>query len=49
MVGVSAATLRAWERDGLIQPTRAAAGYRRFSVEDLDHLRRVRNLRDVTA
>lgn len=47
MVGVSAATLRAWERDGLIQPLRTAAGYRRFSVEDLEHLRRVRNLRDV--
>lgn len=47
MVGVSPATLRAWERDGLVHPVRTAAGYRRFSVEDLDHLRRVRNLRDV--
>ena len=47
LVGVSPATLRAWERDGLVHPVRTAAGYRRFSVEDVDHLRRVRNLRDV--
>jgi DNA-binding transcriptional MerR regulator/quercetin dioxygenase-like cupin family protein len=47
MVGVSPATLRAWERDGLVRPVRTAAGYRRFSIEDLDQLRRVRNLRDV--
>lgn len=47
MVGVSPATLRAWERDGLVQPARTPAGYRRFSVDDLAHLRRVRHLRDV--
>jgi DNA-binding transcriptional MerR regulator len=47
MVGVSPATLRAWERDGLIRPTRTHAGYRRFSVEDVERLRRVRSLRDV--
>ena len=47
MVGVSAATLRAWEREGLIHPVRSAAGYRRFSIEDVEQLRRVRSLRDV--
>jgi DNA-binding transcriptional MerR regulator/quercetin dioxygenase-like cupin family protein len=47
LVGVSPATLRAWERDGLVRPVRTAAGYRRFSAEELDYLRRVRNLRDV--
>jgi DNA-binding transcriptional MerR regulator/quercetin dioxygenase-like cupin family protein len=47
MVGVSAATLRAWERQGLIHPVRSAAGYRRFSIEDVDQLRRVRSMRDV--
>jgi DNA-binding transcriptional MerR regulator len=47
LVGVSPATLRAWERDGLVRPVRTAAGYRRFSIEDLDQLRRVRKLRDV--
>lgn len=47
LVGVSAATLRAWEREGLIHPVRSAAGYRRFSIEDVEQLRRVRSLRDV--
>jgi DNA-binding transcriptional MerR regulator/quercetin dioxygenase-like cupin family protein len=47
MVGVSAATLRAWESEGLIHPVRSAAGYRRFSIEDVEQLRRVRSLRDV--
>lgn len=47
MVGVSAATLRAWEREGLIHPMRSASGYRRFSIADVELLRRVRNLRDV--
>ncbi len=47
MVGVSAATLRAWEREGLIHPVRTSAGYRRFTLADLEQLRRVRNLREV--
>ena len=47
MVGVSAATLRAWEREGLIHPIRTSAGYRRFTLADLEQLRRVRNLREV--
>lgn len=45
MVGVSAATLRAWEREGLVRPSRTLSGYRRFSPADVEVLRRVRHLR----
>jgi len=47
IVGVSAATLRAWEREGLIQPARTASGYRHFTLTDLEQLRSVRNVREV--
>jgi DNA-binding transcriptional MerR regulator/quercetin dioxygenase-like cupin family protein len=47
MVGVSAATLRAWEREGLVRPLRTGSGYRRFSLEDVTRLRHIQRLRNV--
>ncbi len=46
-VGVSAATLRMWERQGLIRPGRTAGGDRVFSEENLALLRRIRYMREV--
>lgn len=45
MVGVSAATIRAWERAGLVNPPRSKTGYRRFSSLDVERLRHIRRLR----
>ena len=47
MVGVSPATVRVWERDGLVTTSRSASGYRYFGEEDLARLRRVAHLRRV--
>jgi DNA-binding transcriptional MerR regulator/quercetin dioxygenase-like cupin family protein len=47
MVGVSAATVRVWEREGLIGTSRSSSGYRYFGDEDLARLRRVAYLRRV--
>jgi len=47
MVGVSAATVRVWEREGLIGTSRSSSGYRYFGDEDLAGLRRVAYLRRV--
>lgn len=44
MLGVSPWVLRAWENEGLIAPARTASGYRVFAPEDLDRLRRIRDL-----
>jgi DNA-binding transcriptional MerR regulator/quercetin dioxygenase-like cupin family protein len=41
LAGVSAATLRNWERRGLIAPARSATGYRRFTLADIEHLQRL--------
>jgi DNA-binding transcriptional MerR regulator len=43
-VGVSPATIRAWERQGLVAPKRTQAGYRVYSQADIRRLRRVRDL-----
>jgi DNA-binding transcriptional MerR regulator len=45
MLGVSSATLRLWERQGLIQPSRSSGGGRRFSEDDLALLRQMQHLR----
>lgn len=45
LVGVSASTIRGWERAGLVAPTRRGNGRRTFSIEDVDRLRRIRRLR----
>ncbi len=44
---LSPATVRAWERDGLIRPRRTAGGHRLYSDVDVDRLRRIRYLRHV--
>ena len=45
-VGVSAATLRIYEKRGLLQaPQRTASGYRQYSEEDLQRARLVRRAR----
>jgi DNA-binding transcriptional MerR regulator/quercetin dioxygenase-like cupin family protein len=46
-VGFSPATLRLWERQGLVTPQRSASGYRSFSDEDVGRLRRIAYLRNV--
>jgi len=38
-LGVTPATLRNWERDGIIRPHRTAGGHRRFLVSELERLR----------
>jgi DNA-binding transcriptional MerR regulator/quercetin dioxygenase-like cupin family protein len=47
MVGVSPATVRVWEREGLIATGRSPSGYRYFGDEELTRLRRVAYLRRV--
>ncbi len=47
MTGVSAATLRAWERRyGVPSPRRSSSAYRLYSDRDVDLIRRVRELCD---
>ncbi len=46
-VGVSVATLRLWERQGLIQPPRSAGGNRNYGENEVALLRRVLYLRQV--
>jgi DNA-binding transcriptional MerR regulator/quercetin dioxygenase-like cupin family protein len=46
-LGISPATLRLWERQGLIEPSRTPGGNRRYSEQDLALLRRIRHLRQV--
>jgi DNA-binding transcriptional MerR regulator/quercetin dioxygenase-like cupin family protein len=43
-VGVSPSTLRAWERKGLVRPQRAGGRHRRYTSDDISHLRDVRAL-----
>jgi DNA-binding transcriptional MerR regulator len=45
-VGVSASSLRLWERQGLVRPARRGR-YRLYSDADLDHLHTIRRLRQV--
>lgn len=40
-IGVSNGTIRLWEQQGLVQPTRDAAGRRRFTERDMERLRKV--------
>ena len=47
LTGVSAATLRAWERRyGLLDPTRTPSGHRLYGVQHVELIRRVLALRD---
>jgi DNA-binding transcriptional MerR regulator len=46
-VGVSPSALRLWERQGLVRPARGHGRYRMYSDGDLEHLRRIRRMRQV--
>lgn len=46
-LGISAATLRMWERQGLVRPSRSAGGVRDYTEQDLAILTRVRYLRQA--
>ncbi|WP_309128696.1 MerR family transcriptional regulator [Microbacterium sp.] len=46
LVDMPEATLRLFERKGLLTPSRSDGGTRRYSDEDIDRLRRVGRLRD---
>ncbi|MBI2873037.1 MAG: helix-turn-helix transcriptional regulator [Chloroflexi bacterium] len=46
MVGVHAQTLRAYERLGLVAPSRSQGNIRLYSQQDLEQLRRIKTLID---
>jgi DNA-binding transcriptional MerR regulator len=46
--GVTAHTLRAWEkRYGALKPSRTQGGQRAYNVQDLERLRRLKNLTET--
>jgi DNA-binding transcriptional MerR regulator/mannose-6-phosphate isomerase-like protein (cupin superfamily) len=45
LVGVSASVLRDWENLGLVSPARTRSGYRLYTAEDVEVLRRARLMR----
>jgi MerR family transcriptional regulator/heat shock protein HspR len=47
LVGMGAQTLRLYEARGLLEPERTQGGTRRYSVNDLDRLRRIGDLLDA--
>lgn len=46
-VGIERATIRYYEKEGLINPKRSENGYRDYSEDDAAELRRIRLLRDL--
>jgi DNA-binding transcriptional MerR regulator/mannose-6-phosphate isomerase-like protein (cupin superfamily) len=44
LTGVSASSLRQWERQGLLTPQRSASGYRTYSQADIARCRHIRDL-----
>jgi MerR family transcriptional regulator, heat shock protein HspR len=46
LLGVKPPTLRRWEREGLISPSRTEGGQRRYSRRELEQLRHVARLAD---
>ncbi|MDR0879944.1 MAG: MerR family transcriptional regulator [Clostridioides sp.] len=44
LVGVSPATIRNWEKYGLIIPERNSNNYRAYSFEDIERLKKIKNL-----
>lgn len=44
LAGVHPQTLRIYERRGLLDPARTNTGNRRYSEEDIEHLRRIQDL-----
>ena len=47
LAGLGAQTLRLYEARGLLEPARTEGGTRRYSVNDLDRLRRISDLLDA--
>jgi MerR family transcriptional regulator, heat shock protein HspR len=47
LVGLDPQSLRLYERRGLLQPARTNGGTRLYSADDLDRLRRIRDLLDA--
>lgn len=45
--GLDRATIRFYEREGFIDPERKENGYREYTQEDLDHLKKIRLLRQL--
>ena len=46
LLGLPPATLRLYERKGLLTPARTAGGTRRYSAADIDRMRRAAALQD---
>lgn len=46
-VGIERATIRFYEKEGLISPRRSENGYRDYSEDDLEELKRIRLLREL--
>ena len=46
MVGTGVQNLRAYERAGLVEPSRTAGGTRLYSTDDIERLRRIAALLD---
>lgn len=46
-VGVSTSTLRYWERNELVAPSRSSTGYRLYCERDITLVRRIKYLREV--
>ena len=48
--GIAAATIRMWEqRFGFPEPARTASGYRMYTEEDVEALRRVSTFREIAS
>jgi DNA-binding transcriptional MerR regulator/mannose-6-phosphate isomerase-like protein (cupin superfamily) len=45
LLNVSASTLRQWENVGLTAPSRTRGGYRVYSAQQVEHLKRIQSLR----
>ncbi|SRR5579875_361761 len=45
--GVSASTLRLWERYGLLKPAKTGKGHRRYTIQEIERIRNIRRLREV--
>jgi DNA-binding transcriptional MerR regulator/uncharacterized RmlC-like cupin family protein len=46
-VGVAPGTLRVWEREGLVRPSRSKGGTRYYSKEDVERLKRIKQLKTI--
>ena len=46
-VGVAPGTLRVWEREGLVRPSRSKGGTRYYSKEDVERRKRIKQLKTI--